>query len=77
MFLWRVLIALVLQQCQREDQFRPRLGRFNYFINKSTLRRYVRIGKLFFKLVYTISARRLFIFGFSDFAAIQNIDRSL
>src|SRR5437588_13060593 len=77
MLLGRVLIALVLEQGERSDQFWSCLGRFNYFINKSALGGDVRIGEFFFKLIHAGSARRRLILAFGDFAAIQNINCSL
>ena len=61
MLLRRVLIALVLKERQRADQFRAGLRGFDYFINEATLSGDVRIGKLFFKLIYARSAGRRFI----------------
>src|SRR2546423_13282562 len=77
MLLRWVLIALVLKQRQGADQLWSRLGGFNYFINESAFGGDVWVGEFFFELVHTGSAGRRFIRGFSNFASIQDINRSL
>src|SRR5262249_45777876 len=77
MLLWRVLIALVLQQGKSTDQLRPGLGRLDYFINKTTFGGDRKIGKLFLQLFDLGSSRRCLVSRFSDLAPIQYIDCSL
>ena len=56
MLLWRIGVALVLEQGERADEFGSCLGRLDYFVDETALGGYVRIGKFSLEFIYTGSA---------------------